>query len=85
MPAQKESAEKKPRKTVAAVSAELNDLQEVAGTRQTRIRDLEVKMQQVRDLVKTTPNPNDTIQQDHHRLSTVIEQIRTIVGLPAGG
>lgn len=81
----KKDAEKKPRKTVAAVSAELTDLQEVAATRQTRIRDLEVQIQKIRDLVKTQPVPNSTLQQDHYRLSNVVTDIRKLVGLPVDG
>ncbi|AGI12308.1 hypothetical protein FF47_39 [Mycobacterium phage FF47] len=85
MAEQKKDAEKKPRKTVAAVSAELNDLQDVAKTRQTRIRDLEIQIQKIRDLVKTQPAPNSTLQQDHYRLSNVVKDIRKLVGLPVDG
>lgn len=77
--------DKKPRKTVAAVSAELTDLQETAASRMTRIRDQEIQIQKIRDLVKTEPSPGHTIQQDHYRLTQVIAEIRKLVGIKPGG
>lgn len=72
----------KPKKqTPTELKKELEELGRVAGERQTRIRDTEIKIQKVRDLIKTDGPPGLTMQQDHHRLSEAVNAIRKILDI----
>src|SRR5215217_197264 len=79
--ATKQAKAKAPRRTVAQVSRELDDLSRVANERQIRIRDLEVNNQKARDILKRESARGTTIQQDHYRLRCMIDDLRKLHGI----
>ena len=43
-----------------------------------RIRDLEVKIQKAKTLLKTEGTPGMTMNQDHYRLKTMVDDLRKL-------
>lgn len=47
----------------------------------TRIRDLEVKIQKARDILKDEGTPGVTMQQDHYRLAMMVKDLRKLLNV----
>lgn len=77
-PTTQEAPAKAKKPTPTQVKAELTDLQEVAGKRLSRIRDLEVLNQRTRDILKRNGTPGATLVNDHYRLQTQIDELRKL-------
>lgn len=70
---------KKKAPTKAEVQAELDALAPVAAARMLRIRDLEVKIQRAKDLLKETALPGITLERDYHRLTRMVRELRELL------
>lgn len=64
--------------TAKEVRAKLADLEPVAAARMIRIRELEVQAQRARTLLKTEGTPGMTMNQDHFRLKTMVDDLRKL-------
>jgi hypothetical protein len=74
-----EAPEKAKTPTAKEVRAKLADLEPVAAARMIRIRELEVTAQRARQVLKSEGTPGMTLQQDHYRLSQMVQDLRKIL------
>lgn len=81
-----ELVEEKPKKpTLKSVQSELQDLQEVAGQRQDRIKNLEIQAQRARTILKKTGKPGASLQQEHFMFHTMIQDLRKLLKVDLDG
>lgn len=86
MPPPSEEPPAKPKKkTVKEVTAELEDLQEVAAKRTKMIRDLRIQEQKAITLLRETSSPGITLQQEHYNLTYLVTQLRELFGVKVDG
>lgn len=67
------------KQTAAEARKELSDLQNVSAARMIRIRDLEKERQRAKDILKSEGTPGMTLQQDHYRLKTMVDDLRKVL------
>lgn len=67
--------------SAAQIRKELEELKPVAAARQIRIRDLEMKLQKARTLLKSDGPVGGSIQSDHYRLYNIIKDLRKLLDI----
>ncbi|AZS06603.1 hypothetical protein SEA_JACOREN57_36 [Mycobacterium phage JacoRen57] len=76
----KDPMDQKPKQLTAKEARDkLAALEPVAKERMLRIRDLEVKLQKARTLLKSEGTPGMTMNQDHFRMKGMIEDLRKLL------
>lgn len=78
-PTPQEAPEKPKKQTAAEARKELEDLKQVSAARMSRVRDLEVQAQKARTILKAEGSPGMTMNQDHYRLKSMIEDLRKLL------
>ena len=64
--------------TAKEAREKLAALEPVAAARMVRIRDLEVKIQKAKTILKSEGTPGMTMNQDHFRLKGMVEDLRKL-------
>lgn len=80
-PKSSDSKDKTSKPTPTQLKAELEALQESANSQKATTRDLLMKIQTMKDVLKNDGKVGATMQQDHYRLQQMVSELRKIAGI----
>lgn len=67
------------KKTPTQLKAELADLQTAANDQKTKTRDLLMKIQSAKDILKDNGTVGISMTQDHYRLQQMVNKLRKVL------